>query len=121
MPAPLECLPFYGGEFHAPASDEWRVVDDPADGSRVGRCALANAADIDRAVGHALRAKSAWADIHADGRAAILHRAADLIEARSDEIAELLTREQGKPLCDSRKEIGFGVQVVRYYAEEGRR
>lgn len=59
--------------------------------------------------------------MHADGRAAILHRAADHVEARTEEIAELLTREQGKPLCDSRKEIGFGVQVIRYYAEEGRR
>lgn len=121
MPTPLECPLFYGGEFHAPASDEWHEVHDPADGSRVGRCGLANAADIDRAVGLALRAKSAWSDTHADERAAVLHRAADLIEARTDEIAVLLTREQGKPLCDSRKEIGFGVQVIRYYAEEGRR
>ena len=121
MSATPECLLFYGGEFHAPSSGEWHEVDDPADGSRVGRCALANAADVDRAVGHALRAKSAWAATHADERAAILHRAADRIEARTDEIAELLTREQGKPLCDSRKEIGFGVRVIRYYAEEGRR
>lgn len=116
-----ECLLFYGGGFHAPASDEWHDVDDPADGSRVGRCALANAADVDRAVGHALKAKSAWADMHADERAAVLHRAADRVEARTGEIAEVLTREQGKPLCDSRKEIGFGVRVIRYYAEEGRR
>ena len=121
MPPPLECLPFYGGEFHAPSSDEWHDVHDPADGSRVGRCALANAADIDRAVSHALRAKSAWSATHADQRAGILHRAADLVAARTEEIAVLLTREQGKPLCDSRKEIGFGVQVIRYYAEEGRR
>lgn len=116
-----ECLLFYGGGFHAPASGEWHEVDDPADGSRVGRCALAGAADIDRAVAHALRARSAWADTHADERAGVLHRAADRVEARTDEIAEVLTREQGKPLCDSRKEIGFGVRVIRYYAEEGRR
>ena len=115
------CPLFYGGEFHAPESDEWHDVLDPADGSRVGRCALAGAADIERAVGHALRAKSAWGDTHADERAAILHRAANRLETRTGEIAELLTREQGKPLCDSRKEIGFGIQVIRYYAEEGRR
>jgi len=121
MPATFECLLFYGGEFHAPESDEWHEVHDPADGSRVGRCALANAADIDRAVSHALRAGSAWAATHADERASVLHRAADRVEARAEEIAEILTREQGKPLCDSRKEIGFGIQVIRYYAEEGRR
>ena len=82
---------------------------------------MAGAEDIDRAVARAARAQFAWAATHADERAAILVRAADLIEARREEIAALLTREQGKPLRDSRKEIGFGVAVIRYYAEEGRR
>jgi acyl-CoA reductase-like NAD-dependent aldehyde dehydrogenase len=50
-----------------------------------------------------------------------MQRAADLIEVRIDEIATLLTREQGKPLPDSRKETAFGIKVLRYYAEEGRR
>ena len=121
MPVPLECPLFYGGKFHSPASGQWHDVHDPADGALVGRCALANAEDIDRAVAHAMRAESTWSGMHADERAAVLHRAADLIDARLDEIATLLTREQGKPLCDSRKEIGFGVRVIRYYAEEGRR
>ena len=82
---------------------------------------MANAEDVDRAVALAASAKTKWSGTHADDRAAILHRAADLVDARLDEIATLLTREQGKPLCDSRKEIGFGIQVIRYYAEEGRR
>lgn len=59
--------------------------------------------------------------MHADERAVIIDKAASLIEARIDEIAALLTREQGKPVADSRKEIEFGVKVLRYYAEEGRR
>ena len=49
------------------------------------------------------RALPAWAATHADERARILHRAADLVVARVDEIAGLLTREQGKPIPDSRK------------------
>ena len=117
----LECALFYGGGSRDPASSDWHEVNDPADGSRVGRCALANSLDIDRAVGHALCAGPAWSRTHSDERAAILHRAADLVEERQDEIAAVLTREQGKPLCDSRKETGFGIQVIRYYAEEGRR
>src|SRR5690606_5755748 len=48
-------------------------------------------------------------------------RAARLVEERIDAIADLLTREQGKPVPDSRKEIAFGAQVIRYYAEQGRR
>ena len=117
----LECALFYGGAAHAPASEEWREIRDPADGSLVGRCALANAEDIDRAVAQALSAASGWSRTHPDERAAILHRAADGIGERLDEIATLLTREQGKPLCDSEKEIRFGIEVIRYYAEEGRR
>jgi succinate-semialdehyde dehydrogenase / glutarate-semialdehyde dehydrogenase len=54
-------------------------------------------------------------------RARILHRAADLIVERLDAIADVLTREQGKPIPDAIKEIRFGVEVIRYYAEEGRR
>ncbi|MBV8473567.1 MAG: aldehyde dehydrogenase family protein, partial [Hyphomicrobiales bacterium] len=58
---------------------------------------------------------------HADARARLLHRAADLIVERLPAIANLLTREQGKPIPDAEKEIRFGVEVIRYYAEEGRR
>ena len=46
-------------------------------------------------------------------------KAADLIEARTDAIAMMLTREQGKPLPDLVKEIGFGLRVLRYYAGGG--
>lgn len=116
-----ECSLFYGGSYHSPKADEWFDVIDPADGSLVGRTALASELDIGAAVESAEKAREPWARTHADERASILHRAADLIVTQLDEIATLLTREQGKPICDSRKEILFGVQVLRYYAEEGRR
>ncbi|HEY1719715.1 MAG TPA: aldehyde dehydrogenase family protein [Magnetospirillaceae bacterium] len=96
-------------------------VDDPATGEHVGSTAIAAAADVDRAVRAAAKAQAGWANTHADERARIIHRAADLIEARIDAIAELLTREQGKPIPDAKKETAFGVEVLRYYAEEGRR
>jgi succinate-semialdehyde dehydrogenase / glutarate-semialdehyde dehydrogenase len=117
----LECALFINGERRAPAGGQWHDVKDPADGTLVGRTALADAADVDIAVAAAKNAAPAWADTHADERARILQRAADLIEARIDDIATLLTREQGKPLPDSRKETEFGIKVLRYYAEEGRR
>jgi succinate-semialdehyde dehydrogenase/glutarate-semialdehyde dehydrogenase len=97
------------------------AINDPATGAPVGSTALADAADIDAAVTAAERAFPAWAATHPDARAKILHRAADLIVERLSEIAELLTREQGKPILDAEKEIRFGVEVIRYYAEEGRR
>ena len=97
------------------------VIHDPATGEPVGTSAIAMAADVDAAVAAASRAFPAWAATHPDRRARIMHRAADLIEERIDAIAEMLTREQGKPVPDSKKEISFGIAVIRYYAEEGRR
>jgi len=96
-------------------------INDPATGERVGSTALAEAADIDDAAQAARRAQPGWADTHPDARAKILHRAADLIEGRVGAIADLLTREQGKPIPDAEKEIRFAIEVIRYYAEEGRR
>ena len=97
------------------------VIHDPATGEPVGTSAIATAADADAAVAAAARAFPAWAAMHPDKRAAIMHRAANLIAERIDAIAEVLTREQGKPVPDSKKEIAFGIEVIRYYAEEGRR
>ena len=121
MSEPLRCALLINGEAHEPAAGKWHDVYDPADGTLVGRAALATAADVDLAISHAEQGAADWAATHADERARILHRAADLVMERLDTIATLLTREQGKPLPDSRKEIAFGTQVLRYYAEEGRR
>lgn len=104
------------------AKDAGRLdIKDPATGEQVGSSAIAGRADVDLAVAAAARALPLWAETHADERAKLLHRAADLVEERIDAIAEMLTREQGKPVPDSRKEISFGISVIRYYAEEGRR
>ena len=109
------------GGWSAAADGALRDVRDPATGDLVGRSAIAGAADLDRAATAALAAAPGWAALHADERAAILTRGAQAVEDHTDEIADLLTREQGKPLGDSVKEIRFGVDVLRYYAEEGRR
>jgi len=105
-----------------PARDRRRIdIKDPATGDRVGATALASAGDIDEAVQAAMRAQKAWGATDPDERARVIHRGADLIERRKEVIADLLTREQGKPIPDALKEIGFALKVIRYYAEEGRR
>ena len=113
---------FIDGGWQPPAGRIQHITD-PATGEAVGApTAIADANDIDEAVVAAERALPLWAGTHADERARILYRAADLIvEARIDAVADLLTREQGKPIPDAIKEIRFGVDVIRYYAEEGRR
>ena len=112
---------FIDGRWRPAASGRRLVINDPANGERVGSTAIADAADVDAAVAAAELALPGWAATHADARARILHRAADLIVERLPAIAELLTREQGKPIPDAEKEIRFGVEVIRYYSEEGRR
>ena len=112
---------FIDGAWRPAASGARLEIRDPATSERVGSTALASAADVDLAVAAAARAFPGWAGQHPDARARILLRAADLIAERVDVIAVLLTREQGKPVPDARKEILFGVEVLRFYAEEGRR
>jgi succinate-semialdehyde dehydrogenase / glutarate-semialdehyde dehydrogenase len=112
---------FIDGRWRAAQNGRRLAINDPAIGEPVGLTALAAAADIDAAVNAAERAFPGWAATHLDARARVLHRAADLILERLPALAELLTREQGKPIPDAEKELRFGVEVIRYYTEEGRR
>jgi acyl-CoA reductase-like NAD-dependent aldehyde dehydrogenase len=109
------------GRWRPPVDGGSVVVHDPATGEPVGTSAVAGASDVDAAVTAAAGAQPAWGRTHPDERAVILRAGADRVASAVDDIAELLTHEQGKPLVDSRKEILFGVEVLRYYAEEARR
>jgi len=117
----LETSLFINGAWRAPRSGQWIEVENPATGTILGKVALASNADVDAAVDAAKAAQPGWAATHPDARAHILHAAAERMHACREEMARLLTLEQGKPLPDSLKEIDFGIHVLRYYAEEGRR
>lgn len=112
---------FIDGKWVDSADGNRIAIADPATGDPVGSSSLASRADVDRAVDAATRALVPWGNTHADERARILHRAADLVAERAGAIADILTREQGKPVPDSMKEILFGVEVIHFYAEEGKR
>ncbi len=114
-------LLYLDGRWQASESGATLEVRDPATGELVGTTAVASAKDVDAAVQIAVKAQREWAALGADRRAAIMHRGASLIRERIDRIADLLTREQGKPVPDSVKEIAFGADVIDYYAEEGLR
>ncbi len=113
-----ECALYYGGEWHQPVAGNWYSVRDPGNGETIGRAALATAADIDKAVVAAKQVQPQWAGSSPVDRANIIRKVATLIEQRVETIAIALTREQGKPLSDNRKEILFGIQVLRFYAEQ---
>lgn len=96
-------------------------VSDPATGRSAGSTATASRPDVDAAVAAASNGGRAWVEAGADERAAVLRSAAEIVDRDVQEIAVLLTREQGKPIPDSVKEIRFAAEVLRYYSEEGRR
>lgn len=112
---------FINGSWVKPQGCDQHIILNPATGEHVGTTLMADKAIVDQAVDVAETAFPAFARMSATERANILFRAADLIEARTDEMAHLLTLEQGKPVSDNVKEILFGAVVLRYYAEEGRR
>jgi succinate-semialdehyde dehydrogenase / glutarate-semialdehyde dehydrogenase len=97
------------------------TVLNPATGEPLGELSLASAADMKRALNAAQRGFDVWRKTSAFERAKVLGRAADLLRERSEAIAQLITREQGKPLAESRLEASSAADHVDWYAEEGRR
>ena len=112
---------FINGAWVKPNGCDRHIIHNPATGERVGSTLLADRAIVDQAVDVAEQAFPAFARMSAIERADILFCAAALIDERTPEMAILLTREQGKPISDNVKEISFGAEVLRYYAEEGKR
>lgn len=85
-----------------------RPIHDPATGAEIGRAPEATVDDLDAAIARARAAQSAWEALGHEARTAILLRAADAIDVNAEALAELLSREQGKPLNgpNARFEIG---------------
>ncbi|XAS63872.1 aldehyde dehydrogenase family protein [Micrococcaceae bacterium Sec5.8] len=91
-----------------PAAGETRTIFDPATGAVVGKAPVHSLADLERAIAAAAAAQPAWAALGHDGRSAALLKAADAVERSAEELARLLSREQGKPLNgpNARFEVG---------------
>lgn len=97
------------------------AVHNPATGETVGQVPKMGAAEAERAVAAAARAFPAWKAKSAKERAAILRRWFDLIIAHQQDLAVILTTEQGKPLAEAKGEIAYGASYIEWYAEEAKR
>ncbi len=97
------------------------AVSDPASGQTIVEVADMGAAETRRAIDAAARALPAWRAKPAKDRAVILRKWYDLILAHADDLALLMTTEQGKPLAEARGEVVYGASFVEWFAEEGRR
>jgi acyl-CoA reductase-like NAD-dependent aldehyde dehydrogenase len=109
------------GKYCPAESGEYFRVTNPATGEPVAECALANVTDTRAALQAAHDAFQNWSRTQARARCDLMHAAAAIFRQRINNIAPLLTIEQGKPLKDSLKELNFTADVVDYYAEEARR
>lgn len=112
---------YINGRWTDAAGGKTFPVTNPATGERIAEVADAGAAEAEAAVRAAHEAFPAWSKRPADERAELLHAAFDLLKARIDEHARLLTLENGKPLAESKGEATIGAAFVRWNAEEARR
>ncbi|MFY0735759.1 MULTISPECIES: NAD-dependent succinate-semialdehyde dehydrogenase [Aurantimonas] len=110
---------FLGGRWIT--SETTVAVTDPATGETLGFIPALTAEDTSRAIDAAEAALPAWRALLPQERARILKRWHDLILASREDLALLMTLEQGKPLAESRGEIDYAASFVDYYAEETRR
>ncbi len=97
------------------------AVYNPASGALVGNAPVMRANETRRAIEAAAHALTAWRTKTAKERSAILRRWFDLMMANQEDLALILTTEQGKPLAESKGEIGIGAAYVEWFAEEARR
>ncbi|MCC6597345.1 MAG: NAD-dependent succinate-semialdehyde dehydrogenase [Alphaproteobacteria bacterium] len=96
-------------------------VTNPADGAVLAGVPNLGAAETQKAITAAKKAFPAWAALTAKERGAILRKWNDLILEHADDLAALLTAEQGKPLAESKSEILYGASFIDWFAEEGKR
>ena len=96
-------------------------VDNPADGAIIASVPDCGAAETQRAIAAADAALPAWRAMTAKARASILRKWYELILANADDLALILTTEQGKPLAEAKGEILYGASFIEWFAEEGKR
>lgn len=107
---------------------EWRKGDgpgediiNPATGEVIGFCPHASTAELDMALAAAAKGFQTWRATSPLARQKVMEGAARILEDRIDHVAETLTREQGKPFPESKIEVGFVIDMFRWYGEEGKR
>lgn len=109
---------FIGGRWRPAEGGRTLAVTDPATGEVIKEIADASVADGTAAMDAACAAFPSWSRTPARERAEILRRAFDLLQERAEELALLMTLEMGKPLAESRAEISYGGEFLRWFSEE---
>ena len=113
---------FIGGQWVAPLTGEYFANRNPANqDDLIGQFPASGIADVEAAVASARRGFERWKRTPAPARGDVMRRVGDLMAARKEEIANLMTREMGKPLAETRGDVQEGIETAYYAATEGRR
>jgi succinate-semialdehyde dehydrogenase/glutarate-semialdehyde dehydrogenase len=106
------------GSWISAASGSTFAVENPATGSLVGLVPDMGVADVRAAIACAEKAGPAWAALPAKERSQALRRWFDLMVAHGEDLARIVTAEQGKPLAEARAELAYAASFVEWFAEE---
>ncbi|MFO1284707.1 MAG: NAD-dependent succinate-semialdehyde dehydrogenase [Burkholderiales bacterium] len=120
-PALLRTKCYLDGGWHGADDGRTREVVDPATHRKIGTVPVLGATETRRAIEAASRAFPAWAAKTAKERSAVLRRWFELMMANVDDLALILTSEQGKPLAESKGEVTIGAAYIEWFAEEAKR
>jgi succinate-semialdehyde dehydrogenase / glutarate-semialdehyde dehydrogenase len=120
-PTLLRSQAFINGEWINAANHATHEVLNPATGEKIGTVPNMGAAETRRAIEAAAAAFPAWAAKTAKDRGTLLRRWYDLMLANQDDLALIMTAEQGKPLAESKGEIAYAASFIDWFAEEGKR
>jgi succinate-semialdehyde dehydrogenase/glutarate-semialdehyde dehydrogenase len=110
-----------GGAWVQADSGKTAPVRNPANGELVGEVPSMGAAETRRAIEAAFSAQKAWRKLTAKERQKPLRRLFDLMMANQEDLAVIMTAEQGKPLAESRGEIAYAAGFIEFFAEEAKR
>ncbi|WP_290690019.1 MULTISPECIES: NAD-dependent succinate-semialdehyde dehydrogenase [unclassified Haematobacter] len=117
----LKSAAYVDGAWVEGRSGEWLDVTNPATGDVVGRVPRLGEAETEEAIAAADRAFGPWSKRAAKDRSQILRKWFDLIIANADDLALILTSEQGKPLAEAKGEIVYAASFIEWFAEEAKR
>ncbi len=112
---------FIDGEWRDASDGATFEVIDPSTGEVIAQVADASEDDVRAMIDGAAAVQGEWAAMPAPERATIMRRAARIFEERIDELARLLSREQGKPVAQAIGELQYGIGFIDWFAEEARR
>ena len=112
---------YIDGAWIAPGAQRAIDVDNPATGEIIGSVPRLGKSETRQAIEAAARAFPAWRKKTAKERAVVLRRWFDLMMANQDDLAALMTAEQGKPLAESKGEIAYAAAFIEWFGEEGKR